>query len=163
LAATRPELVGKLVLLATTAVRASRSDAFPFRDPAEPVLAALQGAERKNRLRARRRTIAGAFATEPPDEDALNFLLGVQLEMPSWAAIACYETYLTTDLLGEIDRVTQPVLQLAGDSDPVTPVEALNWLQSRLANARTELLPGCGHYPMFEAPAELRRALLDFA
>jgi pimeloyl-ACP methyl ester carboxylesterase len=163
LAATRPDLVARLVLLASTAVRASRSDAFPFREPAEQVIAMLQGAERKNRLAARRKTIAGGFAVQPPDQDALSFLVRVQLEMPSWAAIPCYEAYLTTDLLGAMPRVTQPVLQIVGDSDPVTPLDAVQWLESRLADARTTVLEGCGHYPMFEAGPALREALVGFA
>ncbi|MHB8691208.1 MAG: alpha/beta fold hydrolase [Solirubrobacteraceae bacterium] len=163
LAATRPQLVAKLVLLASTAVRASRSDAFPFRDPPEALLDILQGGERRNRLRARRRTIAGGFATQPPDTDTHDFLIRVSLEMPSWAAVACYESYLLSDFVDEIERVTQPVLQIVGDSDPVTPLEAVEWLGARLADSRTTVLQGCGHYPMFEAGAELRAALVSFA
>jgi pimeloyl-ACP methyl ester carboxylesterase len=163
LAATRHDLVKRLVLLASTGVRASRSDAFPFRDPPEKLMALLQGLERKNRLVARRKTIAGGFGTQPADPNALEFLIGVQLEMPSWAAIPCYETYLTCDLIGEIPSVTQPVLQIVGDSDPVTPLDAVRWLGSRLADAGTTVLEGCGHYPQFEAGAELRQALVAFA
>jgi pimeloyl-ACP methyl ester carboxylesterase len=163
LAARRPELVARLVLLASTAVRASRSDAFPFRDPPEKLMAFLQGAERRDRLGARRKTIAGGFAAQPPDPDALEFLIRVQLEMPSWAAIPCYETYLTCDLLADIPRVTQPVLQIVGDSDPVTPLDAVQWLEDRLSNAQTTVLERCGHYPMFEAGPQLRAALVAFA
>jgi non-heme chloroperoxidase len=163
LAATRRDLVARLVLLASTAVRASRSEAFPFRDPPEKLLAMLQGAERKHRLVARRKTIAGGFASQPPDPDALEFLIRVQLEMPSWAAIPCYETYLTCDLIADIPSVTQPVLQIVGDSDPVTPLEAVRWLEERLAAADTTVLEGCGHYPMFEAGPQLRDALVAFA
>lgn len=163
LAATRHDLVKRLVLLASTGVRASRSDAFPFRDPPEKLIALLQGLERKNRLVARRKTIAGGFATQPPDPDALEFLIRVQLQMPSWAAIPCYETYLTCDLIGEIPSVTQPVLQIVGDSDPVTPLEAVRWLEGQLPDASTTVLQTCGHYPQFEAGPELRQALVAFA
>jgi non-heme chloroperoxidase len=163
LAATRPHLVGKLVLLASTAVRASRSEAFPFRDPPEALLKILQAGEQRNRLRARRRTIAGGFATQPPDPDTLEFLIRISLQMPSWAAIACYESYLLSDFVDEIERVTQPVLQIVGDSDPVTPLDAVQWLGERLADAQTTVLEGCGHYPMFEAGPELRAALVSFA
>ena len=163
LAATRHDLVARLVLLASTAVRASRTEAFPFREPAEQVMAMLQGAERKNRLAARRKTIGGGFAAQPPDPDALAFLTRVQLEMPSWAAIPCYETYLTSDLLADIPNVTQPVLQIVGDSDPVTPLDAVEWLGSRLTDARTLVLEACGHYPMFEAGPALHEALVGFA
>ena len=163
LAAVAPRLVNRLVLLASTAVRASRSEEFPFREPAEQVMAMLQNAERKNRLAARRKTIAGGFAAHPPDQDALSFLVRVQLEMPSWAAIPCYQTYLTCDQIADIPRVTQPVLQIVGDSDPVTPLVAVRWLQERLSSAETTVLENCGHYPMFEAGPQLRDALVEFA
>lgn len=162
LAATRPELVGRLVLLSSTAVRASRSDGFPFGAPPAKLLAALQKGERNGRIAARRTTISSGFARQPPDEDAVAFLMRVQLEMPSWAALACYETYLLSDLIGELPRVTQPVLQILGDSDPVTPLAAAEWLRDRLPDSRIAVLAGCGHYPMLEAGRELRAALLPF-
>jgi non-heme chloroperoxidase len=162
LAAERPELVSRLVLLCSNGVRASRSEAFPFGGPPEKLMQALQGAERTDRLAARHKTIASGFAGEP-DPHALDFLVSVQLQMPSWAAVACYESYLLTDLIELIPRVTIPVLQILGEQDSVTPPAGAQWLAERLADARIVALEGCGHYPMFEAAGELDRALLEFA
>jgi pimeloyl-ACP methyl ester carboxylesterase len=162
LSAGRQDLVSRLVLLCSNGVRASRSDAFPFGGPPESLLAALQRGEREHRLASRRKTIASGFAGEA-DPDVVAFLLRVQLEMPSWAAVACYESYLLTDLVDEIDRVQVPVLIVLGDQDQVTPPAGAAWLAERLGRARVHALPGCGHYPMFEAGPAFRAALLAFA
>jgi pimeloyl-ACP methyl ester carboxylesterase len=163
LAAHHPELVARLALLCSNGVRASRSEAFPFGAPPDGLLHALQTGERLNRLEARRKTIASGFATQPPDPDALRFLLDVQLQMPSWAAIACYESYLLTDLTDAIDRIRIPVLQILGEEDPVTRPEGARWLADRLPDARIHGLADCGHYPMFEAGEALSLVLREFA
>jgi non-heme chloroperoxidase len=163
LAARGGDVVGKLVLLSSNTVRgASRSDAFPFGAPVDKLLPALQSGEREDRLAARRKTIASGFAGEP-DPDTLRFLIDVQLRMPSWAAVACYETYLTSELVDRLPQVRVPVLQIFGAEDVVTPREAQEWLADRLCDSRIVVLDGCGHYPMFEAGAALRAALLEFA
>jgi pimeloyl-ACP methyl ester carboxylesterase len=82
--------------------------------------------------------------------------------MPSWAAVACYESYLLTDQIELVDQVTLPVLQIVGDTDPVAPLAGAAWLQERLHDGRLVILSECGHYPMFEAPSGFRAALLDF-
>jgi non-heme chloroperoxidase len=161
LAATRPELVSRLVLLCSNGVRASRSDEFPFGAPADALQAALIRGELDDRLQARHKTVASGFAGEA-DPLAVEFLVRVQLEMPSWAAVACYESYLQTDLVDQLPRITIPVLQILGTEDVVTPPEGAQWVAERLANARIVALDGCGHYPMFEAGPELRRALVQF-
>jgi pimeloyl-ACP methyl ester carboxylesterase len=162
LAATAPERLARLVLLCSNGVRASRSDEFPFGAPAEALLAALVRGEREDRIAARYKTIASGFHDEP-DPRVVEFLVRVQLQMPSWAAIACYESYLRTDLVAELPRVSLPVLQILGTDDAVTPLGGAAWLQERLANGRLVSLAECGHYPMFEAPAELAAALTEFA
>jgi len=161
LAARGGDLVSRLVLVSSNAVRSGRSEQFPFGAPADKLLAALQAGERRNRLAARRTTIASGFAGEP-DPDALRFLIDVQLLMPSWAALACYETYLTTERVDRLPQVGVPVLQIFGSEDAVTPRAGQEWLSERLADSRIVTLPGCGHYPMLEAGEEFRAALLAF-
>jgi non-heme chloroperoxidase len=161
LAAALPDRVSRLVLVGSNAARASWSPAFPFGPPAEKLLAALTAGERANRLLARRKGLISGFATEPP-ETAVAFLLAIWLQMPSWAAIACYESYLTTDLCDLVEQIKVPVLQLVGDSDPVTPLAGQNWLNERLVDSRIVTLESCGHYPMLEAPHGFREALVSF-
>ncbi|HEX6389681.1 MAG TPA: alpha/beta hydrolase [Solirubrobacteraceae bacterium] len=153
--------VRDLVLLTSNGVRASRSEAFPFGPPGDKLEAQLVAGEHADRLAARRATLTSGFAA-PPSDDVLDFLLRVQLEMPSWAAVASYHAYLQTDLTDDLPKITVPVLQIMGERDPVMPLDGAAWLQERLADARLVVLEGCGHYPMFEAPDELDDALLSF-
>ena len=161
LAATRPDLVARLVLVGSNGVRASRSAGFPFGYPPEAVLPALLRAEEDDRIAARRATLVSAFA-QPPTEDVVSWLLAISLKMPSWAAIACYESMLTADLLDMIPKVRQPVLQVIGATDPVHSARGARWLTDQLRRATLVEIPGCGHYPMLEAPTALEHYLLDF-
>jgi pimeloyl-ACP methyl ester carboxylesterase len=160
LTADRPELVGRLVLVGSNAVRASRSPAFPFGLEPEKLAPALVAAEERDRLAARRETIARGFAN-PPAEDALRWLLDCSLQMPSWAAVACYRSMLHTDLLDCMPRVTVPVRQIVGAADPVHSARGARWLAERLADADVVEIADCGHYPMLEAPDAFDAALLD--
>jgi len=162
LAAASPERLGRLVLVGSNGVRASRSAEFPFGPPADKLLPALVRGELEDRIGSRYRNFISGFANQP-DPNVVEFMLGVQLQMPSWAAVACYESYLTTDLVALLPQIQLPVLQVVGDSDPVTPLSGAEWLQQRLTDGRLVTLPSCGHYPMFEAPGPLQAALVSFA
>jgi pimeloyl-ACP methyl ester carboxylesterase len=164
LAAAAPagERVGRLVLVCSYGVRASRSEAFPFGPDPDALASALIAGERERRPAARRQTITSGFAGNA-DPDAVAFLLSVQLQMPSWAAVACYESYLRTDLVGLLARVGVPVLQILGEQDPVTSAAGAAWVADRVPDSRIVRLPGCGHYPMLEAGDAFRAALTDFA
>lgn len=160
-AAAEPDLVSGLVLVGSNAVRASRGEGFPFGREPEPVLAALIEAEHADRLAARRATVASGFAEEPTAQ-LLDWLVDRSLQMPSWAAIACYESMLTTDLLADLHAVKQPVLQVIGQQDPVHSAKAARWLNTQLVQAELVELDGCGHYPMFEAADAFDSALMEF-
>ena len=160
-AATAPELVTGLVLVGSNGVRASRSESFPFGEPPGPLLQSLLADEHINRVGARYRTIESAFAHEP-DPRTVDWLVRCSLRMPSWAAVACYRSLLTTDLLSDIERVVQPVLQIVGATDPVHSAKGARWLRRHLRAATLVEIPDCGHYPMLEAPDAFESALLKF-
>ena len=160
-AATAPELVTGLVLVGSNGVRASRSESFPFGEPPGPLLQSLLADEHANRVGARYRTIESAFAHEP-DPRTVDWLVRCSLRMPSWAAVACYRSLLTTDLLSDIERVVQPVLQIVGANDPVHSAKGARWLRRHLRAATLVEIPDCGHYPMLEAPDAFESALLKF-
>lgn len=161
LAATRSERVGRLVLVGSNGVRASRSAEFPFgRDP-DRAERAMAEAERRDSLAARRMFIAASFAREPR-ADLLDRLVGLSSRMPSRVALACAHTMFHSDQVADLPRVTMPVLQVMGGADPVHRIEGARWLQERLADSRLAELPGCGHYPMFEAAAEFDAAVGEF-
>jgi pimeloyl-ACP methyl ester carboxylesterase len=160
-AALSPERVSRLVLVGSNAVRASRGDGFPFGAPPEPMLEAMIAAEQEDRVAARYRTIRSGFGSEP-DPRLVDWLVRCSLRMPSWAAVACYRSMLTTDLLADIPRVTQPVLQIIGATDPVHSAKGARWLQQQLADAQLVEIPDCGHYPMLEAADAFDAALSKF-
>jgi len=160
LAASVPDRLSRLVLVASNAVRASRSDEFPFGATPDALEAALVRGEIERRLESRRATLRSGFCREP-EPDLLDWLLRCQLQMPSWAAVACYHSYLRTDLTARLPDVTLPVTQIIGAQDPVTRPDGARWLQERLADARLVELPECGHYPLFEAREPFNDALVE--
>lgn len=161
-AAAESDRIAQLVLVASNAVRASRSAEFPFGSRPETLERSLVAAECANRLAARRATISAGFHGEP-DGDVLEWLVRSSLRMPSWAAVACYRSMLHTDLLAAIPTVTVPVLQIIGAADPVHSARGARWLNQRLADARLIEIADCGHYPMIEAADEFDAALAAFA
>jgi pimeloyl-ACP methyl ester carboxylesterase len=54
-----------------------------------------------------------------------------------------------------------PVLILWGAEDRLLPLRSVEDFR-RIAGARVEMLPGCGHVPQLEKPALVRRAVADF-
>jgi non-heme chloroperoxidase len=160
LAATRPALVARLALVSSNAVRASRSGDFPFGAPPEPMLSQLIAGEECDRIASRYPQIEQNFSAEP-DPRLVAWLMDTWLQMPSWAAIACYRTMLTSDLIDRIPDVSQPLLQMIGSADVIHSAKGARWLQSRLAQGElTEL--DCGHFPMLEVPDAFDAALLGF-
>jgi non-heme chloroperoxidase len=161
LAAIAPERVSRLVLVGSNGVRASRSERFPFGAEPGPTHAALVRQETADRLAARRATVASGFH-HPPDPALLDWLVACSMAMPSWAAVACYDSMLNADLVEDLGRVKQPVLQIIGDADPVHSAKGARWLHEQLADSQLVELADCGHFPMFEAPDAFDAALLDF-
>ena len=60
------------------------------------------------------------------------------------------------------EAIRCPVLLVSGDEDVVAPVQGARSLASRLAEARVEVLPRCGHWMPVERPAECQRLLREF-
>ena len=160
-AATMPERIAQLVLICSNGVRASSSEDFPFGRPPEELEPVLIGGEKSGRPVARRGTIANAFHKEP-DSLTLEWLVGISLQMPSWAAVACYRSMLRGDLLADLPAVKVPVLQVFGDSDPAHSRKGAAWVNEQLADSRMVELAECGHFPMFEVPEAFDTALLEF-
>lgn len=163
-AATVPGRVGRLGLVCSNGVRASRSDAFPFGPRPDRLEKTLVRAELEDREKARRHNVRAGFgATADPDPALVERLVGWQLRMPSWANVASLRTYLHADLTDELAAVKMPVLQVLGADDPVTSVDGAAWVHARLSDGRLVVIDGCGHYPMFEAPERFEALLAGFA
>lgn len=163
-AATIPGRLSRLGLVCSNGVRASWSCEFPFGLQPDRLERALVRAELENREDGRRRNVRAGFpASADPDPALVERLVRCQLRMPSWAAVACFRTYLRADLTAELAALKMPVLQILGAEDPVTSVEGGAWVQERLSDGRLAILDGCGHYPMFETPALFVALLACFA
>ncbi len=59
-------------------------------------------------------------------------------------------------------HIDVPVMLIASDEDRVTPPAAMRELARVIAHARLAVMAGCGHTPMWEAPALWRGLVADF-
>lgn len=59
-------------------------------------------------------------------------------------------------------RVACPTLAITGEADPIAQPSAAAALAAAIPGARLTVIPGCGHIPMAECPAELDAALGAF-
>jgi pimeloyl-ACP methyl ester carboxylesterase len=62
----------------------------------------------------------------------------------------------------ELRRVAQPVLLLWGENDPFGSVKAGRAVQSALPSAQFHVVPGGGHLPWFDAPAQCGDLVAEF-
>lgn len=158
LAADRPDLIERLILVASTpqfvvrpgwehALAPEVLDGFAARlraDPAGTVrqFLALQvlGSEQERRTLARLRSLLSAApAPHPAALDAgLAILRG-------------------TSLLPLLDRIAQPVTLIHGRRDTLIPWTAARALHDRLPQSRLHLLPGAAHAPFLSHAEEFLR------
>ena len=55
-----------------------------------------------------------------------------------------------------------PTLLVTGDEDAIAPPQAVRLIGERIAGARVEMLPRCGHWTTIEKPEECNDALQRF-
>src|ERR671916_1565462 len=136
LAASRPELVRRLVLVAPAGVPTERSMlghlvplllAARYATPAfMPVL------------------VRDALRTGP---------------MTLWRAA---RDLLAEDVRGDLRNIEAPTLLVWGENDPLIPPAVGDLLREEIPNPRLLLLQRAGHVPMFDQPKEFDAALLAF-
>jgi pimeloyl-ACP methyl ester carboxylesterase len=56
------------------------------------------------------------------------------------------------DMMGELERITQPTLLIVGESDRLTPPKYSEFLLQRLPSAALSVIPDAGHYVQIERP-----------
>ncbi|HLE55478.1 MAG TPA: alpha/beta hydrolase [Rhodothermia bacterium] len=61
-----------------------------------------------------------------------------------------------------LTNIPTPTLLIWGTEDRLTPPDVARRFEDRLANARLELIPSCGHAPMIEHPETFNRLVIDF-
>jgi len=62
----------------------------------------------------------------------------------------------------DVRKFTMPVLLLWGEADRVVPLRQAERLQALLPEVALQVIPGTGHQPMEENPAEFNRLLLEW-
>lgn len=61
-----------------------------------------------------------------------------------------------------LETIETPTLLLTGDADLYSPPPVLELFQKRIRNARSIVIPGCGHSAFWEQPEAFNRAVLEF-
>jgi pimeloyl-ACP methyl ester carboxylesterase len=82
-----------------------------------------------------------------------------------WKALAGHmETPKTRNRItfAALETIEAPTLLLTGDADLYTPPPVLELIQKRIRNARSIVVPACGHSAFWEQPETFNRAVLDF-
>jgi pimeloyl-ACP methyl ester carboxylesterase len=63
---------------------------------------------------------------------------------------------------GYLSTLLQPTLLIWGDRDLIFPTPVAESLQQAIPGSKLQLIEGSGHIPMWEAPDEVNRVILDF-
>jgi pimeloyl-ACP methyl ester carboxylesterase len=136
LAASRPELVRRLVLVAPAGVPAKRS----MLGHLVPLLLTA-------------RCASPAFMPVLV-RDALRMGL-----MTLWRAA---RDLLAEDVRGDLENIEAPTLLVWGENDPLIPPAVGDLFRKKISNSRLLSLQKAGHVPMFDQPREFDAALLAF-
>ncbi|HYV66204.1 MAG TPA: alpha/beta fold hydrolase [Myxococcales bacterium] len=156
LAARHGEKIGKLVMVDTGAAFPEAGRA-PFRAMAEAVgkggMAAVVDA-------AVRRIFPDDWLAAHPQAAAERREVLLRMNVASFAA-AC-RALAKVDLRPELPRIQNPALVVVGSFDAATPPPLARELASGIPGAQLVELPGCGHCPPLQQPAELVAAIAPF-
>lgn len=136
LAASRPELVRRLVLIAPAGVPAKRS----MLGHLVPLLLAVRYA-------------TPAF---------MPVLIRDALRMGPSTLWRAARDLLAEDVRGDLQNIEAPTLLVWGEHDPLIPLAVGDLLREEIPNSRLLLLQRAGHVPMFDRPKEFDAALLAF-
>jgi len=162
LAANRPELVSKLVLIGTSARAEDPERLSDWRALRHTILTGSE-AEREGAFAGVQKRVNSS--TWLDDEPALaskeraimlsHDRVGVTLALDA----AVIEREDTQALL---PNITAPTLVICGNDDRATPVALSREIASAISSAQIEVLPGVGHHPPLEAPHKVAAALSQF-
>jgi pimeloyl-ACP methyl ester carboxylesterase len=161
LALSRPDLVGRLVLVGTSA---GGPESVP--QPAETREAWLDARDLPPEEFARA-TMRYSFAPGWTDAHPAVYesLLTARLEFPTppeaWAAqFAACEEFLARGV--PVEQIQAPTLVVHGALDRVVDPRNGELLTRRIPGARLLPIPGCGHQVPLEAPDRFNDAVLEF-
>jgi pimeloyl-ACP methyl ester carboxylesterase len=160
LAARRPRLIGRLILVAPAGMR-------PFPAPISRLLASSADTA----LSARRRAASLSqvtwgrrllLAMTAADGGGLPPTLARQMVEASSTARrtqAALATITSSDLRPVLASLTTPIGVIWGESDRTVPLRVLDEVTNARPEARVVRLPGAGHVPMVEQPRQFADAV----
>lgn len=153
LAADRPELVRRLVVIGSGATSAGLHSAFADR------LAAWLAAPDPAGLEPLTRGLVAPHAARHPLVDAcVAELAAVD---PAYVAAVPRAT-LGLDLRPRLARIAAPALIVRGELDAIRTDSHARELAEGIPGARAVEIPGAGHSPMVDSPAAFNRLLAEF-
>jgi pimeloyl-ACP methyl ester carboxylesterase len=136
LAASRPEVVSRLALVAPAGVPAGRSmlgHLFPL-------------------------LLAARYATPA----FLPMLVRDALRMGPTTLWRAARDLLAADVRADLRKIQAPTLLVWGENDPLIPPAVGDLLRREIPDSRLLLLRGAAHVPMYDRPAQFDAALLAF-
>jgi pimeloyl-ACP methyl ester carboxylesterase len=178
-AARHPELFSALVLIDPVFLSPQRLRRLTLLRwlGLDGVLPLVRGARRRRR-RFQTKTEAlnrftsgrGIFKTWSPEFVHAYLECGLLVKDPQTAVLTCDPELeaqifasIPADVWDYVSRLKGPVLAIRGGKSDVFTAEAEQHLTNLMPASEVVLMPGCGHFPPMEKPAETAAAILDFA
>ncbi|HWQ94324.1 MAG TPA: pimeloyl-ACP methyl ester esterase BioH [Gammaproteobacteria bacterium] len=162
-AATHPERVTKLILVASTP-RFTHSADWSHGISSEVFEQIAQELEHDAKKTIRRFLALQLRGSERAHESltALNHAV-FRHGLPATAALRGGLNILRdADLRTHLARISSPALVIAGERDPLIPLQAGDYLAENLPNGKLLTLPKSGHAPFLSHPSEFLRAINEF-
>lgn len=155
-----PELVAKLVLVATSA--GGLSHAWPA--PRMLLMLARRGKQEVGELTRRVYTqlMAPGYAESHPEEMERIVELGRYRPMTNDAYRRQLGAVLRHDVSRRLGQIKAPTLVIHGENDPLVVVQNGIHLAQRIPGARLIIYPNTGHIPIIERAERFNRDVLAF-
>lgn len=161
IAASAPEKVSKLVLVAGTTSFVQRPD-WPHAMSPEMLAEFTTGvlADIESMLP---RFVGGFNRGDARNKAVTRELLELADPRPSIASLACGLNWLRdVDLRACATKVSAPTLLMHGSADPLMPLAAAEALATLIPHARLEVFDECAHAPFISRPDDFIARLLAF-
>ncbi len=155
LAVIAPERVDRLVLCCTTP---GGPDAFPLPEVTVKLFAEASTLAPEVALR---RFVENALGDDPPTE-LVDEIFARRVANPPDPAGWQAQAAAGATFAGVDGTIGAPTLVLHGTADKVVDVRNAQLLADRIAGARVELVPGCGHLFFWERPDSFLEPVTEF-
>ena len=154
LAVYAPERVRRLVLVDAAGIAPPAVDMWAVRPPE---LAEVLFGDQDHWMAQLLKAIDVTTSLPPPE-----ILMPLLQAMEATARVGWNPHLHDPKLPGRLHRVRAPTLVIWGERDGLLPPEhGERWIEL-IAGAKLETIPGCGHLPALENPAELARLATPF-